>query len=89
MLPAHKAPVDPAVLSSIRWLLCRLEMLAIQAYWCDRGNFAQIKAAIGAACAALEPQAHERVAPPAPADDPCPWDRCADGSCAPVCGIGD
>ena len=75
--------VNPLELEALRHLLRRLEILVFEAYFSKRGNYMDIARALDAGCTLMrrmEMDPDKRGDP-----DECPWVRCGDSSCRPVC----
>lgn len=77
-MSTQKAPVDPAVLASIRWFANFLEMMAMERYMGDRKNAAHIKALFTKTAKELKKMNFNGECPDG-------WERCGDNKCEPTC----
>lgn len=80
---AHEtAPIDPLVLSMIRWFANAVENKSIEKYWILRKNSGEIRSILTHTLEALSalPNAYEGISD----DEECPWD-CPGPPCTPTC----
>ena len=77
----QKPPIDPVVLSMIRWFANAIENRSLEKYWGLRTNSKEIRLILQHAMHDLD---NLRVYETLAGEIPCPWD-CPNPPCTPMC----